>query len=122
MIDKILKINGARFYEVWSSQGIKNAETGSKGRKYSYLTQVYAVIQPTGSRGSVKGITLIDTPESGDKKIADFFMYHKEKRTEKERIYYKDKFYEIRSIEPYDNGYLKYYKSYLVRVDNQKNV
>lgn len=122
MIDSILKINGARFYEVWSSQEIKNASTGAKGRQYSYLTQVYAVIQPTGSKGSVKGITLQDTPNSGDKKIADFFMYHKEERTEKERIYYKGKFYEIRSVEPYDNGYLKYYKSYLVRVDNQSNV
>ena len=74
MIDSILKINGAKFYEVHSYQEVKNSVTGSKGKSYSYLTQVYAVIQPTGTSGSVKGISLQDTTNSGDKKIADYFM------------------------------------------------
>lgn len=121
MIDRILKINGARFYEVWKAMPVKNPVTGSKGKKYSYFTQVYAVIQPTGTSGSVKGITLQDTQNAGDVKIADYFMFSKEERFEKERIFYKGKYYEIRSIEDYDNGYLKFYKSYLVKVDNQDN-
>lgn len=119
MIDSILKINGAKFYEVHSYQEVKNSVTGSKGKSYSYLTQVYAIIQPTGTSGSVKGISLQDTTNSGDKKIADYFMYSKEQRFDKERIFYNGFFYDIRGVEYHDNGYIKFYKSYLVKVDNQ---
>ena len=35
MIDSILKINGAKFYEVHSYQEVKNSVTGSKGKSYS---------------------------------------------------------------------------------------
>ena len=119
MIDKILKINGARFYEVWKAMPVKNPVTGSKGKKYSYFTQVYAVIQPTGSLNTVKGLALSSTPNSGDKITSDLVMYSKHERFEKDRVLYRNLFYEIRSIEYYNNGFLQYYKSYLVKVDNQ---
>jgi hypothetical protein len=119
VIDKVLKLNNAKFYEIHSYQEIANPVTGSKGKEYAYLTQTYAYIQPTGSKGNVKGVMLQNTRNSGDKVVADLFMYHKEKRNEKERVLYQGLFYEIRSVEYYDNDYLKFYKSYLVKVDNQ---
>lgn len=119
MIDKVLKLNNAKFYDVYTYQEITNSVTGSKGKEYAFYTPMYAFIQPTGSKGNVKGVMLQDTRNSGDRAVADLFMYHKEKRNEKERILYKDTFYEIRSIEYYDNDYLRYYKSYLVKVANQ---
>ena len=46
-------------------------------------------------------------------------MYSKEQRFDKERIFYNGFFYDIRGVEYHDNGYIKFYKSYLVKVDNQ---
>lgn len=119
MIDAILKINGARMYEVHSATITKNPTSGSKIKTYSLLTQVYAVIQPTGTTNNVRGLTLDATANSGDAKKADAVMYSKIERFEKERIIYHNIFYEIRSVEYYNNGILKFYKSYLVKVDNQ---
>ena len=118
-IDIILKANGGRMYDVWTATENKNPQTGSKIKNYNYLTNVYAVIQPTGSLNTVKGRALSSTPNSGDKITSDLVMYSKHERFEKERVLYKNLFYEIRSVEYYDNGILKYYKAHLVKVDNQ---
>lgn len=118
-IDIILKANGGRMYDVWTATEKKNPQTGSKIKNYNYSTNIYAVIQPTGSLNTVKGRALEPTPSSGDKITSDLVMYSKYERFEKERILYHNLFYEIRSVEYYDNGLLKFYKSHLVKVDNQ---
>ena len=117
MIKTILKLNGARSYEVHAATSIKNATTGGKGKKYEYLTQVYACISPKGS--NIQGLILQATPDAGDIKLSDFVMISAEERFEKERILYRGLFYEIRSVENPDNGILRFFKSYLVKVDNQ---
>lgn len=119
MIKRILRLNGARFYEVYRYMEVKNPNTGAKGKDYAYFTQVFAAIQPTGTQRDVKGLMLQSTEDAGDKKLSDYIMYSAEERIEKERILYKGIFYSIRSVEYYDNGIMKYYKSYLVKVDNQ---
>lgn len=106
-------------YDIWAATEKKNPQSGTKIKTYQYLTNIYAVIQSTGSLNTVKGFTLSPTPNSGDKKTANLVMYSKHERFEKERVLYCNVFYEIRNIEYYNNGILKYYKSSLVRVDNQ---
>jgi len=119
LIDAILKINGARRYEVWSASITKDATTGSKIKTYSYLTDVYAVIQQTGTTKNVNGLNLQPTQSAGDTKDADLVMYSKVRRNLKERILYNNLYYDIRGVENFDNKILKYYKAYLVKVDNQ---
>lgn len=119
MISTILKLNGARFYEVYEATTVKNPTTGAKGKTYAYLTQVFAFIQSTSSLRNVQGLTLQPTPNAGDLKTAEYIMYSKEERFEKERILYRGKFYEIRNVDNPDNGILSYFRSYLTKVDNQ---
>lgn len=119
LVDTLLNLNGAKMYDVWVATEKKNPKSGSKIKTYEYLTNVYAVIQATGSLNTVKGFALAPTPDAGDKTTSDLVMYSKHERFEKERILYRNLFYEIRSIEYYDNGLMQYYKSYLVKVDNQ---
>jgi hypothetical protein len=116
MIKTVLRMNGARFYEVHAPQVVKNPTTGAKGKAYSYLTQVFACILPAGS--SFGGMVLQATQDAGDVSRSDFDMFSREERFEKERILYKGIFYDIRSVKPYDNGILKFYKSSLIKVDN----
>ncbi len=120
-IDIVLRANGARMYDVWSANEKKNPQSGSVIKTYNYLTNIFAVIQPTGSLNTVKGRALSPTQNSGDKITSDLVMYCKNERFEKERVLYKNLFYEIRSVEYYDNGILKYYKAHLVKVDNQND-
>lgn len=115
LIDTILSLNGGRMYDIWTATEKKNPQAGSKVKTYQYSTNVYAVIQPPKS----SGLALAPTVDSGDKIVSDLIMYSKHERKEKERVLYRGLFYEIRSIEYYDNGILKFYKSYLVKVDNQ---
>ena len=119
LIDTLLNLNGGKMYDIWAATEKKNPQAGSKVKTYQYLTNIYAVIQPTGSLNTVKGLALSSTPNSGDKITSDLVMYSKHERFEKERVLYRNLFYEIRSIEYYNNGFLQYYKSYLVKVDNQ---
>lgn len=119
LIDTLLNLNGGKMYDIWAADEKKNPQTGSKVKTYQYLTNIYAVIQSTGSLNTVKGLALSSTPNSGDKITSDLVMYSKHERFEKERVLYRNLFYEIRSIEYYNNGILQYYKSYLVKVDNQ---
>ena len=119
LIDIILKINGGRRYGVWSATTVNDATTGSKIKTYSYLTSVYAVIQQTGTTKNINGLSLQPTQNQGDVKNADLVMYSKVRRNLKERILYKNLYYEIRGIEDFDNGILKFYKAHLVKVDNQ---
>lgn len=119
LIDVILKLNGAKMYDIWVATEKKNPQAGSKVKTYEYFTNIYALIQPTGSLNTVKGLALSPTANSGDKSISDLVMYSKHERFEKERVLYRNLFYEIRSIEYYNNGILEYYKSNLVKVDNQ---
>ncbi len=115
LIDTVLKLNGGKMYDIWAATEKKNPQAGSKVKRYEYLTNVFAVIQPPSSNG----FALAPTADSGDKIVSDLVMYSKHERKEKERVLYRNLFYEIRSIEYYDNGILKFYKSYLVKVDNQ---
>lgn len=115
LIDSVLRLNGAKMYDVWAATEKKNPQSGSKVKTYQYLTDVYASIQ----NGSSKGLSLTATPNSGDKITSELIMYSKYERSPKERVLYHNLVYEIRSVEYYDNGILKYYKSYLVKVDNQ---
>ena len=119
LIDIILKINGARRYEVWSASITKDAATGSKIKTYSHLTDVYAVIQQTGTTKNINGLSLQPTQNQGDVNNADLVMYSKVRRNLKERVLYHNLYYDIRGIEDFDNGILKYYKAHLVKVDNQ---
>lgn len=114
LIDTVLNLNGGKMYDIWVATEKKNPEAGSKIKTYEYYTNVYAVIQP-----NEKGMALLPTANAGDKTTSDLVMYSKHERFEKERVLYRNFFYEIRSIEYYDNGILKFYKSYLVKVDNQ---
>lgn len=114
LIDTVLNLNGGKMYDIWVATEKKNPEAGSKIKTYEYYTNVYAVIQP-----NEKGMALLSTANAGDKTTSDLVMYSKHERFEKERVLYRNFFYEIRSIEYYDNGILKFYKSYLVKVDNQ---
>ena len=119
LIDIILKMNGARKYYIWGMRETKNPTTGSKVKTYSHVTNLYAVIQETGTSKNIKGLSLQPTQNQGDTKNADAAMYSKKKRELKERVLFKNLYYEIRGIEVFDNGLLKYYKSSLVKVDNQ---
>lgn len=79
---------------------------------------VCAFIQPTGSQGNVKGIQLRNS-SAGDASLAEYFMYSGDEVKEKDRVYYKDSFYEIRSVEPWESVKYSHFKSYLVKVDGQ---
>ena len=114
LIDTILNFNGGKIYDIWTATEKKNAQAGSKIKTYEYLTNVYAVIQP-----NERGLSLLPTVNAGDKTTSDLVMFSKHERFEKERVLYRNVFYEIRSIEYYNNGILQFYKSYLVKVDNQ---
>lgn len=115
LIDIILKMNGARKYSIWAMTETKNPTTGSKVKTYSHVTNLYAVVQETG----ISSLSLQPTQNQGDTKNADAVMYSKKRRELKERVLFKNLYYEIRGIEDFDNGLLKYYKSSLVKVDNQ---
>lgn len=119
MINTILKLNGARFYEVHAATTVKNPTTGAKGKAYQYLTQVFAFIQSTSSLRNIQGLTLQPTADAGDLKTAEYIMYSKEERFEKERILCRGNFYEIRNVDNPDNGILSYFRSFLTKVDNQ---
>lgn len=108
-------MNGARKYSIWAMAETKNPTTGSKVKTYSYVTNLYAVVQETGT----KGLSLQPTKNQGDTKNADAIMYSKKRRKLKERVLFNNLYYEIRKIKDFDNGLLKYYKSSLVKVDNQ---
>jgi len=69
--------------------------------------------------GGGKGMFLQDN-RSGDSKISDFFMYHEKILKEHDRVFYGKYWYEIRAIEPWESSFMKFYKSYLVKVDGQK--
>ena len=119
LIDIILKMNGAKKYPIWAKTEDKNPTTGSKIKTYSHVTNLYAVVQETGTSKNIKGLSLQPTQNQGDTKNADAVMYSKKRRELKERVLFKNLYYEIRGIEDFDNGLLKYYKSSLVKVDNQ---
>ena len=118
LIDIILKMNGARKYSIWAMTETKNPTTGSKVKTYSHVTNLYAVVQEIGTSKNI-GLSLQPTQNQGDTKNADAVMYSKKRRELKERVLFKNLYYEIRGIEDFDNGLLKYYKSSLVKVDNQ---
>lgn len=119
LIDVILKLNGSKNYQVWGASSSNNPTTGSKTKTYVCISNIYAVIQETGTRKNVNGLNLEATQNEGDIKKSDLVMYSKNKRNLKERILFQNLYYDIRGIESFDNGLLKYYKSYLVKVDNQ---
>ena len=79
-IDIVLRANGARMYDVWSANEKKNPQSGSVIKTYNYLTNIFAVIQPTGSLNTVKGRALSPTQNSGDKITSDLVMYCKNER------------------------------------------
>lgn len=115
----ILKMGG-KYYELYKPLTVKNPATGSKGKDFVKVEpNLFAMIQPTGSKSNVRGEQLQATPNQGDIKIADYFMYTEDEMIEKDRVLYKGKFYEIRSCEEWELNFLKFYKSYLMRVDNQ---
>lgn len=121
LVDTVLRLNGAKMYDVWVAKEAKDPTSGSKTKTYLYEMSIRAVIQATGSLNTVKGFALSPTTDAGDQVNSDVVMYSKIERHLKDRVLYRNAFYEIRSVELYDNGVMKYYKSYLVRVDNQND-
>ena len=105
----MIKKMGGKIYDIFSETITIDPDTGADNVKYS----------KTGSGGSVKGIVLQDN-RSGDSKISDFFMYHEKILKEHDRVFYGKYWYEIRAIEPWESSFMKFYKSYLVKVDGQK--
>ena len=115
LIDTVLSLNGGKMYDIWAATEKKNASSGSKVKTYEHITSVLGVIQPPNANG----LALAPTADAGDRIISDLIFYCKHERKEKERVFVRGSFYEIRTIDYYDNGILKFYKNYLVKVDNQ---
>ena len=115
----LIKKMGGKIYDIFSETITIDPDTGADNVKYSKTDSVLAYIQPTGSGGSVKGIVLQDN-RSGDSKISDFFMYHEKILKEHDRVFYGKYWYEIRASEPWESSFMKFNKSYLVKVDGQK--
>ena len=91
-------MNGARKYSIWGMRETKNPTTRSKIKTYSHVTNHYAVVQETGTSKNIKGLSLQPTQNQGDTKNADAAMYSKKRRELKERVLFKNLYYEIRGI------------------------
>ena len=103
---------------------VKTIGTRGQEKSESVLLNTYKVnIQSTGSQAKVQGLT-IETSDVGDKITEVYNVYSFEALSEGQRVKRIDRgglFYEVRSVEPTAPGMpLAHYKSYIVRVDNQK--
>lgn len=110
----ILK-TGGRKYPIYRSESATDPDSGADIVSYSLYKEVLAWIQPTGSESSVKGVVLNESP-GGDSVTAEAFMYHEEGLQNHDRVQDKGIWYEIRAIEPWECSFLKFWKSYLVKV------
>lgn len=90
-------------------------ENGSESCEWKKVKTILCNIQANNKYGD----SLIAS-EAGDKIIAVYNMYTKQKVVEGQRILRDNIYYEIRNVE--HNGrktILEHYKAYLVRIDNQ---
>ena len=113
----ILKMGG-KPYDIYRKTLKIDPDSGADIVNYSKAEKVLAWIQPTSAGSSTKGIVL-ENSVSGDSVIADFFMFHEKILNEHDRIQYNGLWFEIRAIEPWQSSFMSFYKSYLVKVDNE---
>ena len=113
----LIKKMGGTKYDIFAEDTTIDPDTGADIVEYAKYKTILAWIQPTGSEGSVKGVVLNDN-NAGDSMTAEYFMYHEEQLNNHDRILYKDVWFEIRAFEPWEASFMKFFKSYLVKVDN----
>lgn len=116
----LIKKMGGIMYDIYAENLSIDPDTGADIVEYTQYTSVLAWIQPTGSESNVKGVVLNDSL-SGDSITAEFFMYHENPLSNHDRVQYKGIWFEIRAIEPWQAQFMKFYKSYLVKVDDEDN-
>lgn len=114
----LIKKMGGTLYDIYQKSTATDPDTGADIVEYAKANSILAWIQPTSAGSGRKGIVLQDSA-SGDSITADFFMFHEKPVNEFDRIQYLGSWYEIRAIEPWNASFMNFYKSYLVKVDNE---
>ena len=113
----LIKQMGGTRYDIFTETITTDPDTGADIVKYAKINTVLGWIQPTGSEGSVKGVVLNDS-EAGDSVTAEYFMYAEKPLSNHDRVLYKDFWFEVRAFEPWEASFMKFFKNYLVKVDN----
>ena len=113
----LIKQMGGTKYDIFTETMTTDSDTGADILKYANTNTVLGWIQPTGSEGSVKGVVLNDS-EAGDSVTAEYFMYTEKPLSNHDRVLYKDFWFEVRAFEPWEASFMKFFKNYLVKVDN----
>lgn len=113
----LIKIMGGIKYDIYRPTINIDPLSGADNVTYAFNQSVLGYIQPT-SGGEVKGVYLRDT-HSGDEIIAEYFIYHDTPLENHDRLQYMGKWFEIRAVENWESSFMKYWKSYLIEVENQ---
>ena len=114
----LIKVMGGVKYDIYRSTLTTDATSGADIVTYNFAQTVLGYIQPTGSEGSVKGIVLHDN-HSGDEAIAEYFIYHDVALENHDRLFYNNRWYEIRAVENWKSSFMKFWKSYLIEVSDE---
>lgn len=114
----LIKQMGGSKYDIYRSTLTIDANSGADIVSYAYNQTVLGYIQPTATHDGKKGIALLDN-ESGDEIIASYYIYHDTPLNNHDRLQYNGFWYEIRAIEDWNSSFMKFWKSYLVEVENQ---
>ena len=113
----LIKKMGGTKYDIFAEDTTIDPDTGADIVEYAKYKTILAWIQPTGSEGSVKGVVLNDN-NAGDSVTAEYFMYTKDPLKNHDRVQYEGYWFEVRAFEPWKASFMKFFKNYLVKVDN----
>ena len=111
---------GGKPYDIYRKSVTTDPDSGADIIEYSKTLSALCRIQPASTDGGGKGVVLQNS-DAGDSIIADFFMYHETPLKVHDRVQYGGMWCEIRVIEPWQASFMKFYKSSLVKVDNENN-
>lgn len=114
----LIKKMGGILYDIYRETLTIDPDSGADILTYSKVDSVLGWIQPTGTGSSTKGVVLQDS-SSGDSVVADFFIFHEKPLQEHDRLQYLGLLLEVRAIEPWKASFMNFYKSYLVKVNNE---
>lgn len=114
----LIKTMGGIKYDIYRSTITTDPNSGADIVEYDKIGAVLGYVQPTGSEGNVKGIVLHDDV-SGDEAISEYFIYHDVPLENHDRLQYKGLWYELRAVEDWQSSFMKFWKSYLIEVENQ---
>jgi len=114
----LIKQMGGVKYDVYRSALTIDSNSGADIVAYTFNQAILGYIQPTSTNDGKKGVALLDDV-SGDEIISSYYIYHDGPLENHDRLQYNGLWYEIRAIEDWHSSFMKYWKSYLVEVENQ---